>query len=446
MSFSAVTPRGTASERTSDTSIAVSPGTAIAVGQLAFLTTLGDNISTTTGASTDHSVADSVGNTWTKAFEYTYSPGGAANDGMTVSVWYTVVETEIGTGATVTTTFGSAILSKTTHLGEATIGAGNTISVEAFGTDTADAGAALASMTSREYLLLGGAERENEDVAMTEDADYTTLSETISSTAGATATNVALGTSYRIATLTSDNYLPTVTGSGDRLHTLVALYEVAGGPPTFTGSGAPTLADATSAGTGDYTPPPITGSGAPSLSGATASGAATFDPPVFSGAGTPSLEGATASGAGTFTPASNDVTGSGSPTLEDATSAGSGTHVGPTITGSGAPTLADATAAGTGTFVAPVFTGSGAPTLSDAVSAGSGLWIPVITGSGAIVLEALLSTGEGDHSAGLPTRTGSGSPVLEDLVSAGHGFPYDQNANNGRGPSYVKGRKIDRFR
>lgn len=229
MSFSAVTARGVTNERTLDNSIAVSPDAAIAVGRAAFAVVIGDNISTTGGNTTDHTVTDTDTHTWTRVYEHTVTAG-AADDGFTLSLWMTVVTSEIGTSDSITCTFAANITSKCIHIFEATMGAGNTLAVEAFDTDDGGAaGATLASMTSREYLLIGTAGRENEDTNWTADSDYTTLQESISSAAGATTSNVAVGEGYRIATLTGDTFFPGALGAGDKTIILAAIYEVAGG-------------------------------------------------------------------------------------------------------------------------------------------------------------------------------------------------------------------------
>lgn len=236
MSFSAVTARGTVSERNADNAIAGSPSAEIATGKAVFVVVCGDNISTVDGASTDHTVTDTDGHTWERAFEETLSPGGAADDGVTVSVFMTVATAAIGTGDTITCTFGGTITAKTMHFFEATKGAGTTLEVQAVAHDREAGGAVLSGMPSREYLLIGVAGRENEDTAADVDADYTAIADTISSTTGATTSNVALHSSYRVATLTEDTYLPGSLGVGDDLASVVAIYEGTAGTP---GSVAP---------------------------------------------------------------------------------------------------------------------------------------------------------------------------------------------------------------
>jgi hypothetical protein len=230
MAFSAVTARGTNSERTADTAITISPGANIAAGQGVFVTCVTDNESTTTGATSTHTIADTDVNSWTKVYEYTYSPGGVADDGTTVSAWVTVLAAQMATSDVVTLTISGTVTSKTIHIAEFTKGAGTTLSVEASDQEAPmSTGAVLAGMASREYLLIAVGARENEDVALTNDADYTVVADSISSTTGAADTNVALGTQIRIATLTGDTYLPSSAGTGDVQVAVGAVYEVSGG-------------------------------------------------------------------------------------------------------------------------------------------------------------------------------------------------------------------------
>lgn len=233
MAISAVFGRGLAFERVSDTTLTISPSSAITVGKIACITVAADNIATTDGASTDHSVSDTDGHTWTKIFEETESSG-AATDGVTVSLWMTKVTSEIGTGDVVTITFGSAILCKVAHIWEFTVDSGNTFALQAVVHGHNDTGAgtetsgALSGMPSREYLFCGTLGAENETVSIIEDADYTEVnSEARSSTTGAADTNITLHSGVRIATLTGDTYTLTGCGPNGNLTSLAAVYEVA---------------------------------------------------------------------------------------------------------------------------------------------------------------------------------------------------------------------------
>lgn len=235
MAISAPTARGTIGERVSDTSTAISPSAAITVGKIACLSVCTDNIQTTDGASTNHSVTDTDGHTWTKIFEHTESSGVAA-DGVTSSLWMTKVTAEIGTGDAVTLTLTGAVLSKALVLFEFTVGAGNTFAVEGVNHTLNPSGAGtetvtLGSLTSREYLFCGSFAGENETLT-TEDSQYTNMGQARSSTSGVADTNVTLTAGVRILTGTTDTYNTAGAGPGSNLTSLAAIYEVAGAAVT----------------------------------------------------------------------------------------------------------------------------------------------------------------------------------------------------------------------
>lgn len=188
------------------------------------------------------------------------------------------------------------------------------------------------------------------------------------------------------------------------------------GVVAYTGTGASTLEDVTSAGSGTYTPPAITGTGASTLADATSAGSGTYTPAAITGTGASTLDDVTSAGDGTFTPLA--ITGTGASTLEDVTSAGSGT-VTNFYTGTGASTLGDVTSAGAGTFTPAPITGTGASTLEDVTSAGDGSFIAAITGTGSSTLSDVTSAGDGTF---IEAITGTGASTLEDVTSTGSGF------------------------
>lgn len=235
MAISAPTARGTIGERVSDASHAISPDAAITVGKIACLTVIADNLQTTDGASTDHSVADTDGHVWTNIFEETESSGGAS-DGLTVSLWMTKVTSEIGTGDSVTLTLTGAVLCKALAIWEFTVGAGNTFAVESVAhSHTASGGGTetvtLSGLPSKEYIFCGSFGGENETVA-TMDADYTTMGAARSSTLGSADTNVTVHAGARILTGTGDTFNTAGAGPNNNLTSLAAVYEVAEAAPT----------------------------------------------------------------------------------------------------------------------------------------------------------------------------------------------------------------------
>lgn len=453
MAFGARSARGTQGERASDTShvVTVANGN-VTVGSILVSTWVTDNLATVDGTSNNHSqVVDSKGNTWTKAWERTESSGAAA-DGLCVSQWFTKVTTQLVSGTdTVTLTTSAAVTSKAVGLFQTSVGAGNTMQLESVGFGHDAASASLAGLTNTEKLLVGVHAGENEDVTITEDADYVEAhNEAISSTTGATDTNVVVHVGTRVATLTGDTYTVTGVGALNLLTVLAAYIEVA---PGATGSGAVTLDAFTSSGAGAQT---FVGSGAPTLDAFAAAGSGTVANPV-SGSGTPTLADFVAAGAGLETlsgsgaatlgdfaaagVAAETMSGSGSPVLADFLASGAGIVANP-VSGSGAPSLDDFVAAGAGEESIP---GSGAPVLDDFAASGSGLVANPVSGSGAPVLGDLVASG-----AGAETFAGSGASSLDDFTASGSGsvanpvtgsgaITLDEFASAGSGSLIVSG-------
>jgi hypothetical protein len=237
MAFSAVTERGSAADRTSDTSIAVSPSANLTVGKIVFVLVVTDNAQTTDGTSTNHdTLADTDTNTWNKVYERT-AGGGAANAGVTASLWWTKVATQIDTTDSITFTGDTSWTSKLLMVWEATVGAGNTISLAgstfAEGATNDPGGLTLSGLTSKEYLFLGIIGREEEIVTWTEDADYTNVFAAEGITTGPTGgavTNVTGNVGYRILTGTGDTFDIAVGGiaTQDWTEAFLAFQEVAG--------------------------------------------------------------------------------------------------------------------------------------------------------------------------------------------------------------------------
>lgn len=203
----------------------------------------------------------------------------------------------------------------------------------------------------------------------------------------------------------------TFTGSG--ASTLAGATSAGSGTQTISGTGASTLADVTSDGSGTVVSP-ISGSGASTLDDVTSAGAGAQ---TISGAGASTLADVTSEGSGTSV---LTITGTGASTLDGATSAGSGTQ---TISGTGASTLAGATSAGAGT---QALSGTGALTLDDVTSAGSGTTSETFTGTGASTLAGATSSGTGTQAI-----SGTGASTLADVTSEGSGTAVETFTGTG---------------
>lgn len=236
MAFSAVTERGSITEKVADSSLAMSPSANLTVGKIAFVYALSDNLATTSGNSTDHtSIADTDTNTWNKLYERTFTAGVAA-DGVTHSLWWTKVATQIDTTDTITWTLTGNAVAKVMMCFECTVGAGSTIQLANDGVPSAFQEAttqtpsvATSGMTSGEYLHIGAVGIQEEFLTWTADSDYTNVFAAAgisSGPAGAAATNVVGFLGYRIATLTGDTFAPTLAASRAMAAALVAIEEV----------------------------------------------------------------------------------------------------------------------------------------------------------------------------------------------------------------------------
>lgn len=240
MAFSAVTERGSNNEKVSDTSLGVSPSAAITVGKIAFAILAFDNITDVDGASTTNdTLTDTDGHTWTKAVEHTKAAG-AAGAGVTGALWFTKVTSEIGTGDTVTFDIDSARTAKVIGLFEVTVGAGNTIQLVdssfLLSTSGDPAAVTLSGLPSKEYLFLGIVWAESTAATPTwdEDADYTNVyaAEGIGTQGGSAATNVLINIGYQIVTGSGENFDVAGMTTSDKVVALLAFEEVTPGGAT----------------------------------------------------------------------------------------------------------------------------------------------------------------------------------------------------------------------
>ncbi|HKX46159.1 MAG TPA: hypothetical protein VJP77_05615 [Planctomycetota bacterium] len=229
LGWSFVAVRGTAGDRTSDTTISMNPSANLVVGAIVVVLCASDNVGTTDSETSEHTVADSVGNKWHKVREHC-SSSGAQDDGVTGSVWLCKVTTQIGTGATITLTTSASQTAKCIQAIEvsSTAGAWDCIDVQVdAGTDASPTAASL-TIKSAAVLALGCVFSESSDTAISaEDADYTSRQWVRSGSSGGSGANVCCGIATRIATLTGDTYAPTLSTSTDHVGMVVLLREAA---------------------------------------------------------------------------------------------------------------------------------------------------------------------------------------------------------------------------
>jgi len=232
MAWTFIESNGNFVDKTSGSDHTLSLDATIAVGEIAIAVCVSDNRATASGESNDHtSITDVKSNTWVKIKEWTKAAG-SAGDGVTSSLWYSVITTELlgsPTFDSVTIHFSGAITSKAFFVNSYSIAAGNTVLLAGANGNSGTSlnpTVTLSSLTSAEYLWLGsvGAEGPDSD-AFTQDADYghDTLFGTLG---GANLSNVYTRNGDRIFTGTTDTYSPTLGNSRDYAAILGALQEV----------------------------------------------------------------------------------------------------------------------------------------------------------------------------------------------------------------------------
>lgn len=214
------------------------------------------------------SVTDSAGNTYTKLGEFT-NGNGSAGAGATASLWYSILTSQLTSGAgTVTANFSSR--TAVAMMGwEATLTSPGQITVagslQTLANDAADPGSmTVGSLPSREYLWLRVIASESNDITgLTVSAGFTTMNLSRANT-GTSNTSMIVRGEYIIATGTTKTSDPTLY-SADHASLFIALQE---DPLSATGTLAVTLDALTAAGTGTAL---VQGSAAVTLGGLTTS-------------------------------------------------------------------------------------------------------------------------------------------------------------------------------
>jgi hypothetical protein len=222
-----------------DNNLAFSPTAAVPVGKLAIIPVVWDNVSLVSADDTVNvSASDTKSNAWTRAAEATYSAGGAPQDGVLVSVLYSVITTQIETTDTITPTHA---LTNTSSKGATLLtfnyDTSKTIAVAGKAYQRVAASTAytvtVSSLPSEEHLWVGV---NGIDVAPANvnNTDGTFVLITQGATAAFGDGTAGARAAYKIATDTGETYDNTGLVSADRATLLVAFREVAGGIPVVT--------------------------------------------------------------------------------------------------------------------------------------------------------------------------------------------------------------------
>ena len=232
---------GTAQNKTAGTSRIHTVSTAnVLAGDTALFGCASDNLATADGVSNDHtSVTDTQGNVWEKVGEYTNTVGGAAGDGVTVSLWKCEVTTDLViTTDTVTINFSGSITAKVVGLISYSHAAGMELFNDGYIAVTRDAATGspsktLSGLANVQHLFFAcdAFETTQTSFGLTQDTDYT--NQWNNGTTGSTAqTNCKLMGAHRLATLTGDTHQSTQSLTCDSVGILASFIEQA--PPVTT--------------------------------------------------------------------------------------------------------------------------------------------------------------------------------------------------------------------
>lgn len=203
-------------------------GITASAGMFAVMCVASDNIGTTDGDLLDVlSVADSVGNAWYKALQFTNGQAGAGA-GATASIWWANLTTALASGS-ITATFASAITHKA--MGGMTFSkaaAARIIRHSTTDTFAVDGGnvstRSISGLTSREYLFVrcDAAEGITTNGAASTAPDWTQLA---SGNSGASGMNLFAEYTILTATASGNSNPSNLTGTTDRASALCAFYE-----------------------------------------------------------------------------------------------------------------------------------------------------------------------------------------------------------------------------
>lgn len=224
MSWSSIGNIGTAANAVSSTTITITTSATAEAGNVVLVAIGKDNTSTTTGDNSEVTgVTDSAGNTYTKICEHTR--GGVAAASITVSVWRSLITSQLTSGGTITASFATTI-AKGISAWEFSFGAGSTVSapvglVTQEGSANDPASLAVSGLGSAERLYVRAVGREGNSAAFTATGTWTAI--TAAQSAGA-----CVAAEFKIATSTGETSDPSWT-NGDNASAMFGLEEVAAG-------------------------------------------------------------------------------------------------------------------------------------------------------------------------------------------------------------------------
>lgn len=242
MAFGTPTRLDDNSSKAAGTTVVLTLEAACPAGSIIVVGCSWDNLATVDGATTQITVTDTDGNTYTRIAEVSETEAGAADDGTLGALFYTQpLAVQLDIGDTITITNSNSETARAAGALCCSVGAGSTVAIEAFvvaadGGNTDPASLTIpsggGSMTSQEYLLVDFiAQENNSSLTITWDADYTQIA-AAGTTGGATASNQYAAMATRVATLTTDTVdIANSSDVGAHVHILAAIYEIAAGAP-----------------------------------------------------------------------------------------------------------------------------------------------------------------------------------------------------------------------
>lgn len=211
-----------------------------AVGELLVVHIYADNAVAVTGQQNEvSSVVDSVGNTYTRAVDYTFNNGGAGN-GANVSIWFCKVTVAFTGTTTIQANFTTSRVAKCLQVLRWSTGAGTTIAVDGTpqvaGNSTGAATLTIPTLTNVQHLMIcaNAFEGTAQTFTMNPDLLYG-AAQGIATSGGSGVTNIAGTIMHKIKAAATSESCTTSGTAGDQAIVFLALKEVTAG-----GGGGPT--------------------------------------------------------------------------------------------------------------------------------------------------------------------------------------------------------------
>jgi len=228
--------RGTATEKTSDQTLALTPSGTLAAGNYGLLAVVIDNTGTAEGETNDVSATDTQGHLWVKLREQTEA-NTAALTGVTCALLLAELTNGLAVTDTVNIALAAASTAKGAGLAELSVDVGNMLVLSgANGSNEVAATAysvALSGLDNVAGLYVGMSAAEDElDTAVTLDGSYSALAfgSVGSGVAGGNQSNVRARVGTLANTSTGDTFDQTGLTVDDRATVLVRVEEEAAPP------------------------------------------------------------------------------------------------------------------------------------------------------------------------------------------------------------------------